>query len=50
VAGAVGPGGVEGAEAGVEVCSLTERFGQALALGDPGGCVEDVVADALVTL
>jgi glycerate kinase len=50
VAGAVGPGGLEGAEAGAEVCSLTERFGEARALGDPAGCVEDVVADALVTL
>jgi glycerate 2-kinase len=48
VAGAVGPGGLEGADAGVEVCSLTQRFGQARAMRDPGGCVQEVVADVLV--
>jgi glycerate 2-kinase len=49
VAGAVGPGGLEGAGAGVEVWSLTERFGEARAMRDPGGCVEKLVAHALVT-
>jgi glycerate kinase len=48
VAGAVGPGGLEGAGVGVEVCSLTECFGEPRALSDPAGCVEEVVADALV--
>jgi glycerate kinase len=48
--GVDGPGGLEGSNApAVEVCSLTERFGEARALRDPGGCVEEVVADALVT-
>jgi len=33
--------------ADVEVCSLVDRFGGARAMGDPAGCVEEVVADAL---
>jgi glycerate kinase len=47
--GVDGPGGLDGPDATVEVCSLTERFGEARAVRDPGGCVEEVVADALVT-
>jgi len=55
VAGGVGPGGIEGiaAAAGdaphvrVEVCSLSDRFGEARARRDPVGCVEAVVASAL---
>ncbi len=49
VAGVVGPGGIdhEAMGADVEVCSLVDRFGGAGAMGDPAGCVEEVVADAL---
>jgi glycerate 2-kinase len=63
VAGAVAPGGREGAlgrpgaspggpGAGgdtVEVLSLVERFGPALARRDPVGCVEEAVVAALLT-
>ncbi len=48
VAGALGPGGIEGgAGAEVEFRILTDRFGEARALADPAGCVEEVVADVL---
>jgi len=49
VAGQLGAGGIDRDAMGenVEVCSLVERFGGAQAMGDPAGCVEEVVADAL---
>jgi glycerate kinase len=56
VAGAVGPGGVEGVTSAlsegapgfeVRVLSLTDRYGEARALADPTGCVEDGVAATL---
>jgi glycerate 2-kinase len=54
VPGALGPGGIEGAvpsipggRVDVEVRSLTDRVGEARALGDPTGAVEEVVAAAL---
>jgi len=61
VAGSVGPGGIDGgAQSGapggwwsgdgdppVLVLSLTDRFGEALAMDDPAGSVQEVVAHAL---
>lgn len=47
VVGAVGPGGIEGVADGVEVRSLTERFGDGRARRDPAGCALEVVAEAL---
>ncbi len=53
VPGAVGPGGTGGGAgrlgngAGVQVRSLTDRFGEARALRDPAGCVEELVGSAL---
>ena len=48
VAGTVGPGGIEGtAGAEVEVRSISDRFGEQRALGDPPGCVEEMVAAVL---
>jgi glycerate kinase len=48
VAGAVGPGGVEGGpDPTVEVRSLTDRFGEGRARRDPSGCAEEVVAESL---
>jgi glycerate kinase len=47
VAGAVGPGGHEGADATVEVLNLTDRFGAEAALRDPSRCVEEAVAAVL---
>jgi glycerate kinase len=48
VAGAVGPGGVEGRpDATVEVRSLSDRFGAGHARRDPAGCAEEVVAERL---
>jgi glycerate kinase len=53
VPGAVGPGGTgpdadgSGSVPGVQVRSLTDRFGEARALGDPTGCVEELVGVAL---
>jgi glycerate kinase len=49
VAGAVGPGGIEGTGpgggAGVVVRSLSDLFGPGRARSDPAGCAEEVVAD-----
>jgi glycerate kinase len=54
VPGALGPGGIEGAVPSgpgggtdVEVRSLTDLVGEARAMGDPTGAVEEVVAAAL---
>jgi glycerate kinase len=48
VAGAVGPGGIEGgAGPDVVVHSLTDRFGEDRAFADPAGCVAEVVAAVL---
>ncbi|HEY5024739.1 MAG TPA: glycerate kinase [Acidimicrobiales bacterium] len=47
VVGGLGPGGIEGVHAGVEVLSLTERFGGDRARRDPAGCALEVVAEAL---
>jgi glycerate kinase len=46
VVGAVGPGGLAGAN-GVEVLSLTERFGETEARRDPARRVEEAVGEAL---
>jgi glycerate kinase len=54
VAGAVGPGALEGVAAArragagvVEVHSLTDRFGSDRAVADPTGCVRDLVGEIL---
>jgi len=55
VAGAVGPGGMEGAAGAppgevVGVRSLSEHCGPARALADPTGCVEELVGEVLAEL
>ena len=51
VAGRSGPAGSRalspGRGAEVVVRTLTDRFGEDRALGDPAGCAEEVVADAV---